>query len=416
MTQTTRVLAALLIGLLAGLMMLLYPAPAFQTVVAFVEPIGILWVNAIRMTVVPLVVSLLITGVASTGDARVMRDLGLRALVTFVGLLVLSALVGFAVAPWLFQWLPVDAGTVALMRGTGAAAAASARADIPTFAQWIVEVIPANPIRTAADAAMLPLVVFALIFGLALLKVAPDRRASVVSFFQGVGDAMLAIVDVVIALAPIGVFALMLPVASRTGMAAAGALGYYIIAVAVATAILVATLYPVTALLGRISMVRFASAALPPQAVAVSSSSSLASLPALIDSGDRRLHLPQDITAVVLPLAVSSFKATAPLMWMTAAMFLAKLYGVSVSAGQLAIVAATSFIASFSSPGVPHGWLLVITPLLATLGIPPEGVGLLIAVDAVPDMFITTGNVTADLAAAAIVARGARAQSVAGVS
>ena len=139
-----------------------------------------------------------------------------------------------------------------------------------------------------------------------------DRREAVLSFFRGVGDAMLAIVRVIIDFAPVGVFALMLPVASRTGVAAAGALGYYVVAAAVAQTLLIVLLYPVAALLGGIPVLRFARAVFPAQAVAISSSSSLASLPALIDGADRRLGLAPDVTGVVLPLAVSSFKTGTP--------------------------------------------------------------------------------------------------------
>jgi proton glutamate symport protein len=107
----------------------------------------------------------------------------------------------------------------------------------------------------------------------------------------------------------------------------------------------------------------------------------------------------------VLPLAVSTFKVTGPLVWIVAALFLSRLYGVDLTSSQLLTISATALLTTFSTPGVPHGWLLTISPLLVTMGIPPEGVGLLIAVDAIPDMFLTTANVTGDLAVAAIVAR-----------
>src|SRR5581483_3745609 len=134
------------------------------------------------------------------------------------------------------------------------------------------------------------------------------------------------------------------------------------------------------------------------------SSSSLASLPALVDGAERRLRLPGSATGVVLPLAVSSFKLASPILWQAAAVFLARVYGVPFSPTQHVTVAATAMLISFSTPGIPHGWLLGVTPLVASMGIPPEGIGLLIAVDAVPDIFATTLNVTGDMAAAAIVA------------
>ncbi len=402
MSLTTRVVAALVVGLAAGLIVRAHPVPA---VVEVVEPIGILWVNAIRMTVVPLVVSLLITGVVSAADARAVRWIGTSAIVTFIGLLLLATGVALLVVPPLFGWLPIGAANTASVGSSTTEADAAAGADIPGFAQWVVSIVPTNPVRAAADGAMLPLVLFVLAFAFALLTLSPERREPVVAFFQGVGDAMLAIVRVVIGFAPLGVFALMLPLASRTGGAAAGALGYYVAVTAATQLLLTALLYPVVALLGGVPMSRFARAVFPAQAVAFSSSSSLASLPALVDGANRRLVLPQQVSGVVLPLAVSTFKVGLPLLWTVAALFLARFYGVTLTPTQLVVVSLTAILTSFSTPGVPHGWLLVISPLVATMGIPPQGIGLLIALDAIPDMFATTLNVTADMAAAAIVSR-----------
>ncbi|MFN8581248.1 MAG: cation:dicarboxylase symporter family transporter [Gemmatimonadaceae bacterium] len=228
------------------------------------------------------------------------------------------------------------------------------------------------------------------------------------SFFRSLGDAMLMIVRTLISLAPIGVFALMLPLASRTGSAIAGALGYYVVAMATACTLLIAVLYLVALGVARIPLPRFARAVFPAQAVAVSTSSSLASLPALIDGAERTLAIRKETTGVVLPLAVSTFKVGSPVVWMVAVVFLSKFYGISIAPTQYLVVSATALLSSFSVPGVPHGWLLVISPLLVTMNIPAEGIGMLIAVDAIPDIFATTLNVTADMVAAGIVARTGR--------
>lgn len=412
MSLTTRVLIALVLGLVAGMAVAAYPLPALLSVVHVIEPIGVLWVNAIRMTVIPLVISLLVTGVASSTDARTVGRIGARSFMAFVGLLALSAVVALVVAPPLFTWLHIDPATSAALRAaaSGSAAATTAAASAtPGFAQWLVDIVPTNPIRAAADGAMLPLVVFTLAFALALLRLPAERREPVLVVFRALGDAMLVLVRWIIALAPVGVFALMLPLASRTGVAVAGALGYYVVAMAVACLALIALLYPTAALAARLSIPRFARAVFPAQAVAISSSSSLASLPALIDGAERRLGLPTSVAGVTLPLAVSAFKIGSPVVWSVAAIFLASFYGVPLDASGRLMVAATAALTSFSVPGVPHGWLLIIAPLLASLGIPAEGIGLLIAVDVIPDMFATTLNVTGDMVAAGIVARGERA-------
>ena len=403
MSLTTRVLVALALGLIAGLAILAYPSPALLAIVDVIEPIGTLWVNAIRMTVVPLVFSLLVAGVAASTTMDAVRRIGVRALVLFLVMLALVGLLSLVAVPPMFAWLSVDESTAAAMRGS--AAPAPPAADAPWMRDWILSIIPTNPIKAAADGALLPLVVFAIAFGLALLTIAADRRDAVVTMFRGIADAMLAIVGVIINLAPIGVFALIVPIASRTGLAAAGALAYYVAVTVVAQLLFMALLYPVVAAAARISMLEFARAVLPAQAVAFASSSSLASLPALIEGADRRLRLPSNVSSVVLPLAVSTFKVCGPLLFLIAAVFLGKLYGVHLTLPQLIMTALAGLVASFSTPGVPHGWLLVITPVVVSMGIPAEGVGLLIAVDAVPDIFATALNVTADMGAAAIVAR-----------
>lgn len=402
MSLTKRVILALILGLAAGLVVLAHPSPVFLKIVTLIEPIGLLWVNAIRMTVVPLVVALLITGVASCANARAVSEIGWRTLVAFLGLLVFAAVAALIIVPPMFTWFHMAPETIAALRGNEPVTAAP---SIPTFRDWLVDLVPTNPIKAASEGAMLPLVIFALAFALGLLTVAPARRDAVLTFFHGVADAMLAIVRVIIALAPIGVFALMLPVASRTGAAAAGALGYYIAVTAVGQGLVILLMYPVVALLGRISISRFARAVFPAQAVAFSTASSLASLPTLIDSSERELRLPESVTGLVLPLAVSTFKVATPPIWVIAAIFLGHLYGVHLGFGQMLVIAVTSILTSFSIPGVPHGWLFVITPLLVAMGIPAQAIGLLIAVDFVPDVVGTTLNVTGDMVAATIVAR-----------
>jgi proton glutamate symport protein len=321
-----------------------------------------------------------------------------------VGLMVFVAAASVLIIPPLFAWLHMDPATTANLRGSAGGASAASPA-VPGFADWLLSVIPTNPVKAASDGAMLPLVVFTLAFALALLKIAVERREAVLGFFQGVGDAMLVIVRAIIELAPIGVFALMLPVASRTGVAAAGALLYYVAVAAVAQLLVILLLYPVAALGGRVPVMRFARALFPAQAVAASSTSSLASLPALLEGSESKLRLPPSITGMVLPLAVSTFKIATPTIWLVAAIFLGHLYGVRLGFMQLLIICVTSILTSFSLPGVPHGWLLIISPLVATMGIPAEGIGLLIAVDLVPDIFATVLNVTGDMAAATLVSR-----------
>ena len=409
--RPNRLLIALVAGLAAGIAISAAHSPVLTALVGVVEPVGTLWVNAIRMTVVPLVVALLITGVASTADAAAVGKLGARTVATYAGLTAIAALLAVLVVPVLFRWLSVSAESTAALRATVVASAPSTTQAVnalPGFAQWLTNLVPTNPIRAAADGAMLPLVVFTLAFALAALRLPAAQRQSVITFFAAVGDTMLVIVRWVIAAAPIGIFALILPPAARLGVTIAGAIVYYMAAMAVALVVFTLVLYPVVRVAGRVSLAAFARAVLPAQTVAFSSSSSLASLPALIHGAERELAIPPAVSGFVLPLSVATFKACTPIYWSVAAMFVATIYGIHLELGQVATIALAGAVLGFSIPGVPNAALLVITPLFVNVGLPPEAVGLLIAADAIPDLFGTTANVTGDLAACAIVAARAR--------
>jgi Na+/H+-dicarboxylate symporter len=257
---------------------------------------------------------------------------------------------------------------------------------------------------------MVPLILFTLVFALAIAHGPASTRSTLVGFFQALADAMLMLVRWIVKVAPIGVFALVLPLAARAGTTLAGAIGFYIVAYAGASLVISALLYPVVALVGRIPIARFARAALPAQLIAFSSSSSIASLPALVESAEGGLGLPAPITGFVLPLSVSTFKLAAPVSWTVGALFIGWFYGVPLHTRELATIAFAAVFLAFAAPGIPRGAFIMLTPLFLAIGLPAEGIGILIAVDAIPDTFATVLNVTGDLAAAALVARSDGAQ------
>lgn len=418
MRSATYVLAALVAGFILGSIAAATSNPAALTLVGIIEPLGTLWVNAIRMTVVPLVVAVLITGVVTGLGSRSLGRLGMRALVTFAVLLVAGGLIALAIAPPLLAHLPLTPDVAERLRASAASAAPStvtAVQQLPSLTQRIIETIPANPIRAAADGAMLPLVVFTLVLAVAIARLAPPARDAIVGFFSGVSDAMLVIVGWVLAAAPIGVFALALSVAARTGIQAAGALLFYIVVLSGTLLLVTAMLYVPALLMGRVSLRTFALAALPAQAVAMSSRSSLAALPAMLRETRDRLGLPPVATGFALPLAVSVLRMNVPPRWVISAVFLGQLYGVTVGFTALVWVLITAVLISFSVPGIPSASLFMLAPVLVSLGLPAEGVGLLIAVDTVPDMFNTLANVTGHMSSATVIARGDRDEAL-GVS
>jgi Na+/H+-dicarboxylate symporter len=410
---TTRVLIALIAGVGVGLALSTIDGPLGRGVIAVAEPVGALFINAIRMTVIPLVASTLIAGIASSRDRAAIARGGARGLIVFVSLLIASGVFAAIVAPPVLSRVELEPTAAATLRASGATAASDVAASsgaIQTPAQWLVALVPTNPIKAAADGAMLPLILFSLALGLALLAVGGDRRDRAVTFFRAIAEAMLVVVRWLLVLAPLGVFALTLPLVARLGLSAIGALATYVGLVSVlAIVFTIAVVYPAAVVGGRMSLREFARAAAPAQAVAISSRSSLAALPALIEAARGRLRLPTEITGFFLPLANAVFRVGAMIAFVTGALFIARLYAVPVSTAQLATLVVTALVTSFSIPGIPGGSIVAMVPVLSSVGLPVEGIGILLGVDTIPDIFRTASNVTGQLAAGVIVARGARA-------
>jgi proton glutamate symport protein len=415
MSPTRLVLIAFAAGLTGGITISGLDSPTLHTFASIVESVGTLWANAIRMTVVPLVVSLLISSVASASDVGTIGRVGGRALLLFIALLGVFAIFAAVVEPPLFAQLPIDIASTTSLGGS-ADIPVTAREGIqklPGFGQWLGELLPANPIRAAADGTMLPLVSFCLLFALACTRTDPEQRQSLLRFLRAVSDTMLVLVRWIIGLAPIGVFALVLGLTARMGASAVGAFGYYILVICILISVPLFAMYPVVAAAARCPVRQFAYATFSAQAVAFSSRSSLASLPALIEGAEQRLGVPPVVAGFVLPLAVSTFKISAPISCTASTLFLCRLYGVELDPAQIALVVVTAVILSFSTPGIPSGGIVLMAPLFTNIGLPVEGIGILIALDVIPDIFKTTSNVTADMAVAVILGRGSKARGVA---
>jgi proton glutamate symport protein len=405
MSPTARVLAGLLSGAALGIALTAWQ-PAFAREVAGVaQPIGNLWLNALQMTVVPLVVALVVLGVASTSDAAVSGRTARRSILVF--LLLLSAGAAFAAvfAPFQLSLLPRDPAFVeSLKAAIGAPAAADTAAA--GFAERIVTIIPSNVIAVAAQGAMLPLVVCALLFGFALTRVEASRRAQAVDLFQTLSEVMIIIIRWVLWVAPLGVFALAFSVCVKAGVSVLSALGWYILAQCTLYLAVTLGLYFVAIFAGGQRLRQFAAGILPAQTIAISTQSSLATLPAMVESAQTRLGCSPGVTALVLPMAVSLFRMTSPVQYIGVSCYIAWIYGVDLSASQLAVGAALAVVISLGSVGLPGQVSLIATnmPVAQAMGLPIAPLGLMLAVETIPDAFATLGNVTGDLAATTVVA------------
>ncbi|HEX8419225.1 MAG TPA: cation:dicarboxylase symporter family transporter [Sphingomonas sp.] len=368
-------------------------------VAAVAAPIGQSWLDALTMTVVPLVFALLVTGVIAAVAHASGGVVALRALLWFAAMLLTTSLLCAAVTSGALLISPVPQAASALRPG-------SHEALVPQAQNWLAAIAPMNPVRAAAETAMVPLVFFALIFGFAASRIEPDLRASLARVFDAIAKTMLQIVQWVLVVAPIGVFSLALGVGIRTGAGGAGVLAHYVGIVVVAALATLLLAYGVVAVAGRMTPVAFARAALPSQAIALSTQSSLASLPAMVGAS-AALGIDRGAAGVVLPLAVSLFRATSAGANVAVAVYLAHVHGVSLDIGSLIAGAAIAAVVSIAAVGLPAqvSFFAIIAPVCIVMGVPVVLLPLLLAIETLPDLFRTVGNVTFDLAIARIVGR-----------
>lgn len=366
------------------------------SLVEVAKAIGGLWMTALRMTVLPLVVALVIAAVAGASSLRTFGKLGASTLLFFLALLGGATALALLLAPPLFNLTSIDPGTAAALRA--GATIPEGDAKFPSVGEWVVNLLPVNPMAAAAEGEILPLLLFSVIFAAALTRITPAMREPVLLFFAGVKEAMLVIVRWIIFLAPIGVFALAVSLGAEAGLGVAEAIGAYLLILCGVVLAAILLMYPMAVLLGGVRLETFARAALPAQAIALGTRSSLASLPAMIEGARDRLQARAAVTGFVLPLAAAAFKPAAPINLIVGALFVAKLYGIELDGAELGTIAAMSVALSFSVPGIPIGSPALKVPIFAAVGLPVEGIVILLAVDVIPDLFRTVLNVTAPLA------------------
>ncbi len=392
---TLRIVFSLVAGLCMGAAMAGHPLMA--RILAVADPVGGMWLDALRMTIVPLVFSLLVVGVASAAGTAAAGGTAARALGLFALLLLGSAtFAAIAVTGVLAVW-PAPIEAVAGLRD--AAGHSSAKVpDFPAMSAWLRAFIPTNPIQAAAETSIAPMVVFALLFGLAVTRIKTELKTALLQVFDGIVEAMLVLVHWVLLLAPIGVFALALMVGAKAGFGAVGALGHYIVLLS-GVCIAIALLAYLIALLAGVSLFSFARAVAPAQAVGFSTQSSIASLPAMIE-GAQQLGVPEHIRAVVLPLAVSLFRISSPAANLSVAIYCAHVYGVHLNPAVLVAGIAVAAVISLASVGLPGQITFFTTtgPICLIMGVPLDLLPILLAVETIPDIFRTVANVTADVA------------------
>ena len=391
--------AGLVGGLLAG--MFLSGTTFIDNVVEWTRPVGTLWLRALQMTIIPLVAALLVLGIVQLASAAKASAAARRMLLLVFGVLVAGGVITAALLPWLLTMVPVPESASAFLAETPQEAQ-----QVPELSDFLASLVAPNIVAAAAETAMLPLTIFFALFAVAITHLPEKQSETLLNFFHALANAMLQIIGWVLWLAPIGVFALALGVAARAGGGAFAALGHYILVVSAMGGFVLIGAYILACVLGGVSPWRFAKAVLPAQAVAVSTQSSLASLPAMLDSSGR-LGLRQSTSEFVLPLAVAIFRATSPAMNLAVAIYVAHLSGVEISPTLLAAGIGVAIIISIGSVSLPGSISFVVSigPIAIAMGVPVEPLALLVAVEMLPDIMRTLGNVTMNVAVTSAVDR-----------
>ena len=398
-------IAGLLLGLLAAALAELHH-PALAAVLVGIAPVGTLFKNLLSMVAIPLVATALFAGLAKLGELRTLGRLVVRTLGFFWATSLVAIALGFAVGSLMLPRAAVTPERQAILRAAAVdpATIQSAAQSVPTGVQFIVQLVPANPFKAAAEGNLLPVIVFVTIFGIAAATLPLDKRAPLIGLADAATDALIRIVQWVLLIAPIGIFALVAPTAAQYGWEVVRAMLWFIAAVITGAALFIAVVYlPSVALIAHLAPRRFLRAAFPSMMVAFSATTSMAALPNMIDAAED-LQIPRPVSSFVLPLGASINRAGSALFQAIAVLFVARLYGIPFGFGQMFQAAVAVFLASLTVAAVPSGGVISLFPAFQATGLPVAGLSILFGLDRISDMFRTMTNVTGHLASAVVVA------------
>lgn len=400
---------ALATGLALGIYGFETGSPGVAGLARAMQPAGVLWLNALQMAVLPLVVFQLLTAISGNGNGASLARAGRNSLTLIIVMLGSVALVGYLLA-----WPAVRLYTVS----PAEVEAIRASVLIPTSVQdavgqapassmeFLLSLVPTNAFEALVQGNLLQILLVTVVFALAVNRLPEVQRKPLAELFRAGTAAMMIIVRWILWATPVGVFALVMGLALGTGSGAVELLGFFVIYDQGILLVIILLLYPVAALLGRVSMRAFARAALPAQLVAISTRSSIASMPAQIESGRERLGFSQTTAGFVVPLMVAALKVQSALGNSTRVLFLAYIFGVALDPAQLVSFTVAVLLISLATVGVPNGGGAFRTlPAYVAIGIPVEGLVLLQAVKDLRDYMATLANTTGQFAAATILSR-----------
>jgi proton glutamate symport protein len=408
-----KILIGLALGVAFGLGANLLEIGWLTSTLVALEPIGTAFIRLITMVVVPLVAASLLIGTASLGDLRKLGRIGGKTVVYYLATTAIAVTIGLMLSNVVLPGSRIDPTTRDDLSAAFAGEAGQKMemaAESPSIAEVFLAMIPRNPIESAANMDLLPLIVFTVIFGAAVTQVSEERRNAVLRVAEGVNDAMMVVIDWVMLLAPYAVFVLIAAVVSRFGLDLLRSLLFYALTV-VAGLLLHAfgTYALVVRFLVRMNPITFFKRIAQAPLVAFSTSSSNATLPVTMETAEENVGVSNSVASFVLPLGATINMDGTALYQAVATMFVAQIYALPMGIGAQLTIVVTATLASIGAAGVPSSGIIILILVLQSVGIggaqAAAGIALILGVDRILDMLRTAVNVTGDLTAASFVAR-----------
>ena len=391
-----QILIALLAGIVFAFLSRIFGFEEF--VVDKVSIFGTIFIRALRMIIVPLIVSSIISGVTGIGSAENFGRLSLKTFSYYIATSLFAILTGLILVNIIQPGVGAQLGFEQIPEGL--------HSNVEKLGTTLLGIIPTNPLKAMVNGDILPTIFFSLLFGFFITKAPDPYRKQLTDFFQGVFEVMMRLTHFIILFAPIGVFALIAKIVAQTGTDVFAPLASYMVTVILALTIhAVITLPTLLYFVGNISPLAHFKAMSAALLTAFSTSSSSATLPLTMDSAENNAGASNKISSFVLPLGATINMDGTALYECVAAMFIAQVYGIHLSFEQQFIVVITALLASIGAAGIPMAGLVMITIILRAVGLPLEGLGLILAVDRILDMMRTSVNVWSDSCGTVLIAK-----------
>ena len=391
MNLSIKILISLILSVVVGLMAGVEGLPFIKW---WIAPIGTIFINLIKMVIVPIVFTSLVVGMTSLGDLKKLGRIGVKTIFIYMFTTAIAIIIGFAVAGIIHPGIGLEM----------AAGDAVKVKEAPSVMQVLVAMVPTNPVASMAKADILPIIIFALFVGVGILQVGGKKSQLLIDWFDAAAEVSYKIINMVMQFAPIGVFCLLLPVVAENGPKVLLPLLSVIACMALGSVIHAVAVYSSMARIwGNTSPLTFFRGMSEAILIAFTTCSSAATLPINMKNCQEKLGCSRDIASFVLPLgATINMDGTAIYMGVCS-LFIANVYGIDLTMAQMGMIVLTGTLASIGTAGVPGAGLIMLSMVLLSVGLPMEGLALVAGIDRILDMFRTTVNITGDAAVTCVI-------------